>query len=272
MLDSNYRNKSCGFGEEVVAYLYDEIGKNEKIRFESHLAICKNCEEEVNSFGVLRNSISEWRVTDFESLSLPEVKINFEDNKKTISSISTNSKSWFAGISRIFSISPPWATATAGFAVLVVCAVITFFAFNFVGENELSKINEKPTLNQPKTEEKVVQPEKNDLVENNSLEQKKSDTFKIEGKTNSEYVKETSIKKSPVKQKENIKKQILAKKDTKQQKNTNQKQVIKRPDDEIMANFDEKQVPKLSNFSEGTENETDSISLADLFDEVGDDK
>lgn len=281
MLDSNYRNSSCGFGEDLVSYLYDEIGGNDKSKFEAHLNSCKGCEEELASFGFVRSSISEWRAEDFDGLEMPKIEILYNEQVNTISTISTGSNTWFDSLKKIFTPSPNWATATAGFAVLAVCAVIAIFVFNYSGQNELAVSDNENTTEKPsKVEEKVVQPQQIEIVNEESGDQNGSENTQVDEKPKPELVKETPIKQSPFKRTETNQKRIVVK-NSKNSKN--QILEIKKPNKEMTANnnsrnnqklnnFDEEEVLKLSNFAEENDDENDSIRLTDLFDEIGDDK
>lgn len=278
MLDSNYRNSSCGFGEDLVAYLYDEIGGKDKSKFEAHLNSCKGCEEELAAFGFVRSSISEWRAEEFDGLEMSNIEIIYNEQ---INTISTGSNNWFDSLKKIFTFSPNWATATAGFAVLALCAVIAIFAFNYSGQNELAVSDNENTSEKPsKVEEKVVQPQQTELVNEDFADQNGSENTQVDVKPKPELVKEIPAKQSPPKRTEKSQKRIVVK-NSKNSKN--QIIEIKKPNKEMTANnnprnnqklnnFDEEEVLKLSNFAEENDDENDSIRLTDLFDEIGDDK
>ncbi len=156
MLDTNhYKNSSCAFAEQIVAYLYDEANPQEKTNFESHLANCENCAEELSAFGFVRSAVQQWRTAEFSPMRTPAIEIPFEKSSE-ISVISTEKRSWFAGLRRLFTLNP-LRTATAALAILVVCAGLTLFIYNFSGNAEIAENNDNkppesaalPTTEQP---------------------------------------------------------------------------------------------------------------------------
>lgn len=63
----NEKNKfnapnDCGRKEDLVAYLYDEAGVNERASFERHLDDCGSCRKELTAFGRVRDELSVWQV------------------------------------------------------------------------------------------------------------------------------------------------------------------------------------------------------------------
>jgi hypothetical protein len=52
----------CGRKEDLVAYLYDEAGANERASFDRHLDDCDSCRKELTAFGRVRDELSAWQV------------------------------------------------------------------------------------------------------------------------------------------------------------------------------------------------------------------
>jgi len=52
----------CGRKEDLVAYLYDEAGVNERASFDRHLDDCDSCRHELTAFGRVRDELSAWQV------------------------------------------------------------------------------------------------------------------------------------------------------------------------------------------------------------------
>jgi predicted anti-sigma-YlaC factor YlaD len=67
--------KNCGFDEQLISYLYDELDFAEREKFEQHLQSCESCTEELKALGETRFAISEWRQNDFDILPTPKVAI-----------------------------------------------------------------------------------------------------------------------------------------------------------------------------------------------------
>lgn len=279
MLDSNYENKSCGFGEDLVVYLYDEISESDKIKFEKHLSNCQTCEKELAGFGLVRNSINKWKAEDFAKLSHPKIELEYGEFEKKSQIMETEKSGWFGELKGIFSGFPTWANAGAAFAVLSICAVIAIIAFNYSGNVEVVDNSDKQTVEETEpVKEEFVSPQTEEITitQNAEEESVKEETFKPQ------ITSKAEIKKKPQKYRV-VKKQndTLAKNKTRK----NNKIENKKPNDEMTAgnsnqekylnNFSEPDVPELSNFVEEDvefEDETDSIRLTDLFDEVGGDK
>ena len=43
---NNGKKQECGFADDIVGYIYDEIGQAERRKFESHLVGCMACTDE----------------------------------------------------------------------------------------------------------------------------------------------------------------------------------------------------------------------------------
>jgi anti-sigma factor RsiW len=129
MLNNNH--KSCQFAEQTISYLYGESGASEKTEFESHLKTCPTCADELDSFGFIRSAVLDWRNEDFAKLQTPafDIPATKSENVFSPATNSTESRSWFGGLGKIFSFNP----ALAAFAVLVVCVGAALFAFKFSG-------------------------------------------------------------------------------------------------------------------------------------------
>lgn len=281
MLDSNYQNKSCGFGEDLVAYLYDEIGENEKTKFERHLSSCQNCEKELSSFGFVRTSINDWKAKDFVNASLPKIEIEYGEIEPPVQTVTTEKSGWFDSLIGIFSGLPTWANASAGFAVLAICAVIAVIAYNNSGIEEISNNPEQKSIEQTKpVDDKVISPQKEEIATKQKVAKESANETGLENKTpKSELVSNTEI--STKSQKRNL---VTKQKSTlaKTKKRENKVVEYEKPDEQMTANnsdqknyknnLNEQEVPKLSNFVEEEIEESDSIRLTDLFDEVGNDK
>ena len=85
MLDTNhYKNSSCAFAEQIVAYLYDEANPQEKTDFEAHLTNCENCADELSAFGLVRSSVQQWRTAEFLPMQIPAIEIPFEKHRAIV--------------------------------------------------------------------------------------------------------------------------------------------------------------------------------------------
>ncbi len=130
--ENNHENASCRFAEQIVSYLYDEISAAEKSTLESHLPFCAPCADELGGFSAVRFSVREWRAEDFANLSTPVFEMPPKENTRVQAL-----RQWLDSIAASFALSKTWATAaTAGFAVLAVCAGLIWFIGNSSGRDE----------------------------------------------------------------------------------------------------------------------------------------
>lgn len=98
----------CERAPDLMAFLYQEMNDGETREFELHLQECESCREELASFGVVRESLTEWRDEALSGfVSTPPVK----------------KKSAFAALRQFFDLSPLWLKAATGFAVIAFCVL-----------------------------------------------------------------------------------------------------------------------------------------------------
>ena len=102
-------SSNCERASDLIAFLYNEMNDQEKRDFESHLKECRTCNEEVASFGLVRQSITTWR---------DEVLSGFVSAPLTTK---TEKKSALAAFRQFFDLSPLWLKGATVFAVLVFC-------------------------------------------------------------------------------------------------------------------------------------------------------
>ncbi len=265
MLDTNhYKNSSCAFAEQIVAYLYDETGEQEKAIFEAHLTDCENCAEELSAFGFVRSAVQQWRTAEFSPMRTPAIEIPFEKSSE-ISVISTENRSWFADLRRLLTLIP-LRTATAALAILVVCAGLTLFVYNFSGKTDIAENNRQPVKTAaPIVKEKNEQsPKINDereLAEQNSPApiSQTSEELKIK---NSRPAAENSSLKAPDQKRAAPKTEMLA-------RNSDNSAPVHQIKNNVNLNktvtAENRKAPKLANFDEIEDN---SLRLSDLMAEV----
>lgn len=110
----------CERAPDLMAFLYHEMNEGETREFELHLRECASCGEELASFGVVRESIVEWRDEALAGfVSTPVVK----------------KKSALAALRQFFDLSPLWLKAATGFAVIAFCVLAASLFVTFRKEN-----------------------------------------------------------------------------------------------------------------------------------------
>ena len=135
---NNGHKKECGFAEEIVAYIYDEIGQPERTKFESHLANCSACTDEFAGISTARFSIFEYQKEEFAHLSTPEIVIPYAPKQREV-----ETAGFFAGLRDMLTLSG-WSSAVAVAATVVVCIGLGFVAMNYVRSDQSIASNKIP--------------------------------------------------------------------------------------------------------------------------------
>jgi hypothetical protein len=105
----------CTHGGDMLAYLYDEMPSADRDRFELHLSDCGTCIDDFAELSQSRYPVYEWKQTEFDPLSTPQVVIPYGEA----------TASWFDKVRGAFTFSPRF--AFGGVAALVLAAVVTAF-------------------------------------------------------------------------------------------------------------------------------------------------
>lgn len=192
----NNNHKNCGYGEDAAAYLYDELETREKVNFETHLAKCNSCADEIGDFATLRSGIAGWKMKNFDVLATPVIEIPYEKSAPFVE-IRTEKISWFDSLKNALTFSPAMA-AIAAAIILALFGSIIYLTFNSNGEELASNINIKdevvtlPAIENQKPELKVEENRK----PNNSTAPEV-----VENKTNNENESTPAIIKTKVPEK-----------------------------------------------------------------------
>jgi Putative zinc-finger len=104
----------CGRKEDLVTYLYDEANAEERASFERHLADCRSCHSELNSFVRVRNDLRAWEV-------------GFTPRTEIILSQS-GAKSRMDSLREFLNLFPAWAR---GVALTAASLALLLFALSF---------------------------------------------------------------------------------------------------------------------------------------------
>ena len=131
MLNNGHKKQTCGFADEIVAYIYDEIDRAERTKFESHLAGCAVCTDEFAGLSNARFSVFEWRREEFAHLATPEINIPYPAKQ---SGATTDVRAGFLdGLRELLTLAG-WSSVVAG--ALVVCIGLGFVAMNYLGGSQ----------------------------------------------------------------------------------------------------------------------------------------
>jgi hypothetical protein len=104
---------SCGRENDLVAFLYGELGDVEKRSFESHIHTCRLCQAQASEFRSIRESVAEWR---YESLGR-----GYVTSVGTSRLIDQRKGSSLAALRAFFDLSPLWMKGAVGFAAILFC-------------------------------------------------------------------------------------------------------------------------------------------------------
>ncbi len=69
---------SCLFGEEIVAYIYDELNSADRTAFEKHLLDCSGCTSAFADISFSRLGVYEWHRDEFVPLETPNFAIPYK--------------------------------------------------------------------------------------------------------------------------------------------------------------------------------------------------
>ena len=79
---NNETKFSCSHGEEMLAYLYDELSPDGRERFETHMESCFECIDEFAELAFSRYSVFEWKSLEFAPLPTPKFVVPVERNRR----------------------------------------------------------------------------------------------------------------------------------------------------------------------------------------------
>lgn len=117
--------------DDIVSYIYDEIGAAERRKFETHLGNCSVCTDEFAAISNARFSVFEWRREEFADLQTPEIVIPYP--AKRVADTETVSVGLLVGIRGWLSfVNFPVAVA----AGLVLCIGLGFLIMTYLGKGE----------------------------------------------------------------------------------------------------------------------------------------
>ncbi len=268
MNNNNHHNLNCSFAEEVVSYIYGEIGEREKTAFENHLVDCSLCTSEVAEFANVSFSIGAWRDSEFSHLPTPVIEIPYETPQTKIEKESV-SGSWLSSLRQLFSLSPAWTTTSAAMAALVLCIGLVFVVVKFSDKPDLAVIDNKNTVKtvlSPTPENIITQTSENpvDIAPKPSKVDSSTDSIKSELADDSKNADKSpnnliTVSNAP---KTKI---IRQNSETVAPIRTN----LPKRDKNDVKPVQSKKAPSLNTFEE---EDDDSLRLADLFAEIDTDR
>ena len=133
----------CGRADDLVAFLYHELGEGDARNFERHMNECARCESEVASFGQIRESIVSWRDASLSAAWSSGTAPERQFVPDACEPSTPARPSALAAIREFFNLSPVWMKGVAAFASLLFC-VCAVLAVAYL-KNRNSKVVQSPS-------------------------------------------------------------------------------------------------------------------------------
>ncbi len=144
---NNGNKTDCGFADEIVSYIYNEIDTADRREFETHLAQCSICTDEFTAISNARFSVFEWQREEFARLPTPEIVIPYVPKRAAVEEAAnigllTAIRGWLTPVNL------PVAVAAA----LVVCLGLGFLALRYFdnGNRDIASDVNVPPVESPK--------------------------------------------------------------------------------------------------------------------------
>ena len=113
---------TCERAPDLMAFLYNEMDERETREFRLHLQRCNSCHKEVDSLGVVRESIISWR---------DEALAGFVSTPVT----TRPRKSALAALRQFFDLSPLWLKGATAFAMVAFIVLAGLVALKLQPKN-----------------------------------------------------------------------------------------------------------------------------------------
>ena len=170
------KDEICERADDLIAFLYGELGEGDAHKFERHLHECARCETEFASFGRIRESIVSWRDESLGAAWLPGTVKNPSLAPTGIRPRAYERPSALAAIREFLNLSPMWLKGAAAFASLLfcICAVLAIGYLKYRPTNIVQAPPSKKIYTQGDLDALVAQ-EKKKFIESQPQPQKQSD-------------------------------------------------------------------------------------------------
>lgn len=192
--------QNCPQSENLVAYLYGEANDAQKKDFKKHLSSCSLCSEELAAFGVVRESVIEWREDVLNNIVMPAFA-------KDIIAKQEQKRSAFVAIREFFTLSPLWLRGATTFAAIALIALMMFAVVQLTGNksNNVVANENKKSVAAPSPQESPKEVKKNndnDVANNKVTAPEKPQVVKDEKTIERKTIKanrttQTAANKSP---------------------------------------------------------------------------
>ena len=104
--------QACARTNDLISFLYGEVGECDTRDFERHLQQCSNCQSEIASFTLIRGAVGEWK-TEVMTVLSPAYESKLGQPSRQ--------KSAIAALREFFALSPLWMKGALAFATVLFC-------------------------------------------------------------------------------------------------------------------------------------------------------
>jgi len=104
--------QACARTNDLISFLYGEVGECDTRDFERHLQHCSNCQSEIASFTLIRGAVGEWK-TEVMTVLSPAYESKLGQPSRQ--------KSAIAALREFFALSPLWMKGAVAFATVLFC-------------------------------------------------------------------------------------------------------------------------------------------------------
>ena len=139
------KTPTCERSDELISFFYGEANEHEAAQFEKHLQVCAHCQNEMSSFGQIRESIGIWK----------EVALGAFVDPQVISPI--RQKSALAALRSFFDLSPLWMKGAIGFATVLFCLLLVLLLTKSGRQSPPQIAISEPTFTQQQLNERIAQ-------------------------------------------------------------------------------------------------------------------
>lgn len=120
----------CERGNDLIAFLYDEIDEHAGRDFERHLLKCADCESALSAFKQIRSSVVAWRQESLGAATDTSVTASASVGRAS----DPRKPSAIAAVREFFELSPLWMKGSVAFAAVLFC-IVSVLAFAHLFEN-----------------------------------------------------------------------------------------------------------------------------------------
>jgi hypothetical protein len=155
-MNETKNNNNCERAGELVAYFYGEASRDERASFDTHLATCGACRDELDAFAGVREAVGHWRAEILDIAHAPSfnetvaaAQTQARNGQEQAASVSPRSafispravsdaprasfntpRAALAALREFFALSPVWMRAGTVAAALAVCALAALAVVN----------------------------------------------------------------------------------------------------------------------------------------------